>query len=123
MSKALKISLIVLLIAVIVYVLYRLFGKKQVQAQENNTITAPAYATEAGKDDSFPLQLGSRGPNVEYLQRALNTIRPENKLTIDGVLGNNTRQALLVTVSTNLSFLPLTKDRFNKILVLANDKR
>ena len=70
--------------------------------------------------DSFPLQLGATGPNVRYLQNALNKIRPANKLVVDGVLGSNTRTALLLTVDTKRSAIPVTQTNFNSILAQAN---
>ena len=50
----------------------------------------------------FPLVLGSRGKEVESLQRALNNAAPDGGLVVDGVLGP-------VTLESMMHFLGITK--------------
>lgn len=123
MSNRTKIIIIILalLITIAAYIVLR---KPKVTGQ--NPVSQP-LADNSGNgvprttsNDSFPLQLGSSGPNVKYLQNALNKIRPLNKLVVDGILGANTRQALLVSVDTKRSALPMSLSNFNSILAQAN---
>ncbi len=81
-------------------------------------VTNATPAAPAG-NDNFPLNLGSRGDNVKRLQMALNRIRANNNLEIDGVFGPVTKNALLLSVATSLSALPMSENVFNTIIYKA----
>lgn len=123
MSTRIKILIIVL--ALVIAAAAYWFLKKPSLASQTANNSAPMPESGNGiprviANDNFPLQLGSAGQNVRYLQNALNKIRPLNKLVLDGVLGANTRQALLITVDTKRSALPMSQVNFNSILAQAN---
>lgn len=69
--------------------------------------------------DSFPLNIGSKGDNVKYLQNALNTLGAS--LQVDEILGNQTYTAV-VTFAGSKYWTPqgVTLNGFNEILTKAN---
>lgn len=123
MSNKLKIAIVVLAIAVAVFVIYYVRKRKKQNTPVNNTVNGTSARIPAAlptDNDSFPLDEGSRGRNVLYLQRALNLIRPENDLLEDGVFGSRTKSALLLSVSAATARLPLDEQRFNQIIAAGN---
>lgn len=124
MSTKLKIALIVLAVAVLAFVVYyfKFKGAPVLPAPqaEFGDKTKKDTAPLPTDNDSFPLDMGSRGKNVVYLQRALNLIKPTNKLVADGIFLDQTRNALLLTVNAYLSKLPLDEKRFNDIIAMGN---
>jgi hypothetical protein len=81
-------------------------------------------------NDNFPLGIGSRGPNVKYLQQALNTINekfPNNNkydaLVTDGEFGQKTQTALLLLIGTSVfdQNQKITQTKFTQILQRANN--
>jgi hypothetical protein len=126
MTKRTKI-LIVVAALVVLACLYFFWWKKPV---EQAALTVVSGGSSSGSNtpngpallpDSFPLQLNSAGDNVTRLQRALNALRPQNKLITDGVLGAATKDALLLTVGTSKGRLPLSLTNWNNILKMANN--
>lgn len=82
-------------------------------------ITSAVKTVLSQKDDSFPLNIGSKGSNVEYLQKALNKLGAG--LSVDGTFGQKTYTAV-VTKAGSKFWTPegITIDGFNKILSMAN---
>jgi len=121
MSKKTKILVIVLALVVVALVFYFLFRK---QKPSLPVITEAPGATPPAtfvKTDTFPFDLGSRGDNVRRLQVALNRIKPQPKITEDGVFGSETRAKLLTSVSTQLSQLPMSSYQLTEIIKMGNN--
>ncbi len=57
--------------------------------------TEPEQTTEPEANDSFPLKLGSKGPNVVKLQKFLNDKIPGNPLTVNGVFDQKTADKVI----------------------------
>lgn len=70
--------------------------------------------------DAFPLQKGSKGPNVLYLQRALNRMVPVgyNKLVEDSDFGPLTYTAVITWAGTK--YYPVTQQNWMQILQMSN---
>lgn len=69
-------------------------------------------------NDNFPLEEGSEGKNVLYLQRALNKLTTYDKITEDGKFGHKTYLSVITGPGTN--YYPVTVDKFTEILQKAN---
>jgi hypothetical protein len=63
--------------------------------EKRNPTTEPEQTTEPKADDSFPLKLGSKGPNVVKLQKFLNDKISGNPLTVNGVFDQKTADKLI----------------------------
>lgn len=96
----------------------------------NGNTTPPAA------NDLYPLQKGSKGPNVKYLQQAVNRIIKDSGknlsliVTEDGSFGDKTYNALVTGVGTTtywatpkLSTYPVTLTAFTQILQKSNANR
>ena len=64
-------------------------------------------------DDTFPLQLGSSGSNVNDIQNALNNIVPNENLTVSGVFDGATQTALS---DAGYAYDSVDQATYNKIL-------
>lgn len=121
MSTRTKIIITVVALLILGMVLYFLFRKPKAPAIDLTQNPAePAKPTPLVNTDEFPFGEGARGDNVRRLQMALNRIAPDSKILEDGVFGGKTRTKLAVSVPTTLSQLPLTKERWLKIIQLGN---
>ena len=114
-------GLIGIILGYIVYFLF--FKKKKALDTEIDTTITPGtnttpIVTAPAANDSFPLQIGSKGSNVKYLQNALNKINPTYTIPADGAFGTQTKSFLLVTMGT--AYYPVTSTLFSKILQKAN---
>lgn len=89
---------------------------KNVEEQKN-----PDPRPKAPVGDEFPLQKGSKGSNVLYLQRALNRMMPigYTKLVEDSDLGEKTYTAIITWVGTR--FYPVTQANWTEILKKSNE--
>ena len=84
-----------------------------------NPITSYVKEVLTSKDDSFPLTIGSKGPNVGYLQRALNTLGAS--LKVDDSFGQKTYEALITKAGTKYwTISGVTIDGFTEIVSKAN---
>lgn len=110
MDKKKKITVIIvaiIIVAVIVYFIF--FNNKDTQPTSlvgkvpvppNST---PAISTGTETEESYPVQSGSQGDKTKSLQTALNRIGGNtNRISEDGVFGNNTKVKLITTVSTSM---------------------
>lgn len=114
-----KYYIIVAIILVVVIVLYKRYRSKQMEAlnmQPGSTPGQPGTATppKPAANDLMPLQKGSVGNNVAYLQRALNNLNAAYPLTIDGKFGENTYNKLLITMGT--AYYPVTSEKWTEII-------
>lgn len=138
MNKKVKIAIIVLVIILLALVVYNYYKKRKA------VVEAPANTNNGGttgnttgtttnvtvKNDNFPLQRGSFGPNVKYLQQAINRLSPSANLTEDGDFGPSTYTQFLLTIGTMVnidgvvySAYPVTQKVFTEILQEANTAR
>ena len=89
---------------------YFLFRKK---LNAEQPIIAPPPTgqglTPAPTSTVFPLKQGSRGKEVEALQRFLNQTDSTNKLTVDGIFGGATQRAWLKEQNGNV----VTQEYYN----------
>lgn len=120
MSKKTKILVIVLAFVVVALVFYFLFRKPKAALPEITNTPGTSPAPVLVKTDTFPFDVGSRGDNVRRMQVALNRIKPQPKITEDGVFGPETRAKLLTSVSTQLSQLPISSAQLTEIIKLGN---
>lgn len=137
LPKNKKILIGALLFLVIMYVILKLLRKPAATTTGNTGANISTGATSSFNiqnpapvaDDSFPLHDGSKGPNVKYLQQALNTINEKfpnmgkyTPLVVDGSYGPSTYQAILLLIGTSaLSSTGLSEQSFNAILKRANN--
>lgn len=121
--KKYKIWIIVAVVLVIAIVLYSRYNKKKnlapIDTAKTPSGSPPPATTTKQINDGFPLVKSSYGPNVQYLQRALNKIKPDNPVKVDGDFGNETYNKLLLTINTQA--YPVTEAKFNEILNKANN--
>lgn len=107
MSKQVKIILIVVVIAIVGYFIYKKYQANKRQQIINGVDpagTEPVADTgtgQAGYSDSFPLAKGSRGQNVAALQYAINEGCGAlgAKIGQDGVFGPQTESAVDICLS------------------------
>ncbi len=105
------IAIVVLALILLGIMTYNYYKNKNTSGDQN-----PPPIPDPGKgntsppagNDNFPLQIGSVGPNVKYLQGALNriatTLNKENlKVTEDGIFGQKTKDAIYLLVGTNVT--------------------
>ena len=80
----------------------------------------PAPRPKAPVGDEFPLQKGSKGNHVLYLQRALNKMMPKGytPLVEDGDLGEKTYTAVITWMGTK--YFPVTMASWMEIMKRAN---
>jgi hypothetical protein len=92
----------------------------------------PNNNTTPAANDSFPLKKGSKGPNVMYLQKAINRIvtNPALKVAEDGSFGDKTYYSLVSGVGTSTwwsskpePIYPVTSSAFTQILQKSNANR
>ena len=83
-------------------------------------------------NDNFPLKQGSKGPNVKYLQGAINRLvqNSQLKITEDSVFGPSTYNSLIAGVglttwwdTKKIGTYPVTLDAFNSIMHRSNENR
>ena len=117
-----KVIILILCVIALGVVLYFIFRKKPQLPAEQLPPGAPGNAPAQPATDHFPLEEGSRGDNVKYLQRALNNINPSRGevLKIDGVFGPATKIKLLSSVEAALAVLPMPQSNFNTIIKRGN---
>lgn len=122
MNKNLKIALIIVATAIVIYFAYRYFFKKEETAvlDTDGKITKADAGKENATDQNFPLDKGMIGPNIRRLQTALNFIKPTNNLQVDGNFGSKTYAAFVTTLPTYLTALPIDEQKFNDIIKLGN---
>jgi len=95
---------------------------KQLAAAEQSNTSNPLTSSSEANYNVFPLMFGSKGDNVLRLQRALNKISPENKITEDGDFGNGTRLKLITSLPTSMYSLgpKVTEVQLNAIIAKGN---
>jgi hypothetical protein len=133
MKKRTKIILIVSisLILLITAVWFFFFRPPKQGANDNDNVnkggesssgsqTPPVPAAPAGNDE-FPLQKGSSGERVKYVQMAVNKINPLAGLKEDGIFGKSTYEGLITFVETR--FYPVTVKNYVDLLNLAYPKQ
>lgn len=119
------VAVIVIIIIALVIVWYYFKNKPVNQPQLNNQIQSPGQTTvttttTTQANDDFPLVKGSKGSNVQYLQKALNRLNPNNNLTIDGDFGNDTYTAVLLTPGLGTKYYPVTQTAWTDIMHKSN---
>lgn len=122
-AKKKKISLFVILIIIIALIITTLIIVKVVKEARNKKKIEEGErgSQDTGTKDTtgFPLQIGSKGENVETLQSNLNTIAKNefpgkySSLSVDGDFGSKTKTLLQSVIGT--SYYPVSKDTFDKI--------
>lgn len=120
MTKYTKIGLIVLLVIVLIYTIYKFTRKKSLPQQVTAQAPQPSTPAAPTASEAFPLNVGMQGINVKRLQTALNYIYPNNPIPTDGVWGSITTGKLYLTVPTSIAILPLSETSFNKIIAMGN---
>lgn len=139
MNKRVKIAIIVLVVILVALFAYNYYKKRKAakEAEElanantnNNTSPVNTATTTTTKNDNFPLQRGSYGNNVRYLQQAINRLNPNANLSVDGDFGPSTYSQFLLTIGTTVnidgvvySAYPVTQKVFTEILQEANAQR
>lgn len=137
MNKRVKIAIIVLVVILVALFAYNYYKKRKAakEAEElantnNNTSPVNTATTTVTKNDNFPLQRGSYGNNVRYLQQAINRLNPNANLSVDGDFGPSTYSQFLLTIGTTVnidgvvySAYPVTQKVFTEILQDANAQR
>jgi hypothetical protein len=130
-NKQLIIVIVVLALVLVAIYLYNHFkDKKGSEAPPDDTKLPPGGSTgSTTANDNFPLQKGSKGENVKYLQNAINKFVDKNnlnnslKLTPDGSFGDKTYTSLVTAIGTStywdspkLSIYPVSAAAFSSIL-------
>lgn len=119
-KKQIIIGLVILVIAAIA--IYYFFFKKPEVTETPAPITIPGVTpvTNYSTPAPFPLIVGSKGSNVKALQAAVNKIDSRSNLALDGVFGNMTKDSVQAFIGG--SYYPVTEDKYNYIIQLANSK-
>lgn len=122
MNKKIKIAAGILLALALIYIVYIVLKKRKerkaieaLNAATGTTGTGGSGGSSApASNDNFPLQVGSTGARVKYLQQALNRIKKDNNLSVDGSFGDKTKNAIYLTMNT--TFYPVTQEKYNEVL-------
>lgn len=118
-KKIIIIAIAILLIAVILFFAFR---KKDAEIPApTEPMNVDTTKPSPFKENVFPLDLNMKGDYVLTLQRALNRIKPENKISEDGIFGFQTKTKLLLTVPTTQSKLPMPMATWMDIIKQANN--
>lgn len=110
---------IILILSVIAYFIF----KKPTEAPVNVTPPLnPDGIKQTVVGETFPLKNGSIGENTKRLQTALNRIKPESPIIVDGIFGDQTRIKVMTTLSTGMynSGPEITDTQLNNIIALGN---
>ena len=112
MKKKIIITIVILaILGVAAFFIY----KKVKQKNQTGTGSIGSGSGTTG----FPLKQGSRGKEVENVQKALNQVNQQSAFTaliVDGIFGPKTEAALQST----LGLKQLTKTQYNKFMLLTN---
>lgn len=93
----------IFVVIIIAAVVFYFINKAKIQTPASNT-----------NKSIFPLVYGSTGMNVASVQSVLNRIDPTLNLPIDGILGADTKSALL-----RYGKFPLDEKAYNELLTIA----
>lgn len=88
--------------------------KKALDSAAGSATQNPIGYTAPKTGNDFPLQEGSTGERVKFVQAAINRIAPTWKLKEDGVFGHGTYTALITGVGTK--YYPVTLANYTELL-------
>ncbi|MES2134486.1 MAG: hypothetical protein V4506_19220 [Bacteroidota bacterium] len=127
-NKNLVIAIVALVIIFVAIYLYKNSKKDEAELPPPSPTPPNPSSNNSppSANDSFPLKKGSKGPNVKYLQWALNRINQTNTMELPETdyFGDQTYSALLLVVGTTINGMPtypMSQKAHTAILSKANN--